>query len=200
MDCIELSIENLKKENSKLYNIIKKEYDYDCVIFVAKGAYLIGKDLAELNNCPLLEIHAERKGGKFKNIISPFLKFVPKKIRIKLRKKEVNSNYHSENSNRNVFYDESIYKKYSKCKKILLVDDSVDTGNTISSIVNFLKVIFKKSTIKVAAYNVFDSSKDIVTIDYNIYNNYIIIGPWSNDSKEHSKYKKMYNEWHSSMK
>lgn len=192
---VELSIKKLEEENKKLYNLIKKDYSYDCVIFVAKGSYLIGRDLAKYNDTPLLEIRAKRRGGKIKKIISPLLQFIPKKMKLKLRSKEVNSNYHDENSERFVVYDELIYSNYKKIKKILLVDDSIDTGNTLKAVLRNLKDYFKDAEIKVAALNVFDKSKRLVNTDFTLYENTILIGPWSNDSKEHSKYNKMYEEW-----
>lgn len=195
MEFIELSIKNLKEKNNDLYKKIKQEYNYDLVIFIAKGSYLIGKELADLNNKPLIEIEATRQGGKLKKLLSPILKIIPSKLKLLLRKKELNSNYHKKNSNRKISFDKNIWNKYKNSKKILLVDDSVDTGYSIKLAKDAIKKYFKDAEIKIAVYNVFDSSKEIIDIDYNLYQNTIIKGPWSNDSKEHSKYLKLYKKW-----
>ncbi len=197
MNYIELSIKSLRKEVEKLYNRIKKDYEYDCVIFIAKGAYLIGKDLAYCQNVPLLEIFATRKGNSFKKILRPMLKIIPKKIKKALREKEAHSSYHQEHSERFVSFDESIWKLYQNSKRILLVDDSVDTGNTIQSVYEKIKEYFPNSEIKIACLNVFKESKCKCNIDYYLYENCLLNGPWSNDSKEYGYFYKEYQLWHS---
>ena len=82
MNYQELSIKNLKKTDKKLYNLLNKEYKYDLVIFVARGAYLIGRDFSEFNNCPLLEIKASRSGGKLKKLLRPILCLIPEKLKL----------------------------------------------------------------------------------------------------------------------
>lgn len=59
------------------------------MIFIASGSYLIGEDLATLNNVPLLEIKAKRVGGKAKKYLSFVLKLIPRKLKIYLRKKKL---------------------------------------------------------------------------------------------------------------
>lgn len=195
MEFIELSIKDLKETTKKLYNKVNKNYKYDLVIFVARGSYLIGEKLAHLNEVPLLEIKATRKGGKLKKIVSPLLVILPSNLKIFLRKKEIKSNYHKTNSERQIEIDEKIWNKYKKCRKILLVDDSVDTGYSIKFAKEKIEKYFKDAELKIAVYNVFDKSKEIVDIDYTLYKNTIIKGPWSNDSKEHSKYLSLYKKW-----
>ena len=193
MNYTELSIENVKEKCKELYKEIKKDYDYDLVIFIARGSYIIGKELADLNNVPLLEIYATRKGGKLKKIIKPLFKFIPKKILIKLRSKEMKSTYHEKNDDRSVSFDENVYSKYVNEKKILLVDDSIDSGNSIKLTKESIENYFKKAKVKVAVFNVM--SKSTIKADYNLYKDMMICGPWSNDSKECNKHLKMYNNW-----
>lgn len=195
MNYQELSIKNLKKTDKKLYNLLNKEYKYDLVIFVARGAYLIGRDFSEFNNCPLLEIKASRSGGKLKKLLRPILCLIPEKLKLYLRKKELNSNVHKENNERNVMFDEEKYKENKKAKKILLVDDSIDTGYTIKSAKEAIENFFKGATVKVAVLNYFDKAKDVFTPDYYLHKDTILKGPWSNDSKENKKYLKMYYKW-----
>lgn len=195
MEFIELSVKDLEKENKKLYKKIDKEYKYDLVVFIASGSYLIGKDLAKFNDVPLIEVRATRDGGKLKKFVSPILKIIPSKMKLFLRKKELNSNYHKNNSDRRISFDESIWKKYKKCKKILLVDDSVDTGHSMKFAKKAVQEYYSNSQVVTAAYNIFDAAKEIIDIDYKLYENAILKGPWSNDSNEHSIHEKQYNEW-----
>lgn len=195
MNFLELSIEKLHEENKKLYEKIKKEYNYDLVIFIAKGAFLIGQDLAELNNTPLLEICATRGGGKLKKLGKPVLKVIPNNLKIFLREKEFKSNYHSKHIDRKITYDTEKWEKYINSKNILLVDDSVDTGYSIKTSKEEIKSFFGNANLKVAALNVFEKSKDIVITDYFLYKDTMIKGPFSNDSKENKEYIKLYNNW-----
>lgn len=196
MELLELSKEKLQEENKKLYEKIIHEYNYDLVIFIARGSYLIGKDLADLNNVPLVEIFATRKGGKLKKIVSPLLKLIPKKIKNILRDKEFNSNYHEKNNERNIKFNEKIWNKYKNKHMILLVDDSIDTGYSIKyakeAIVNF----FQGADVRVAGINYFEKSKKIVSTDFYLYSNVLLLGPWSNDSRENKDYINLYNTWH----
>ena len=50
MESIELSLKSSKVESKRLAEKICKEYKYDLVIFIAKGSYTIGKELADFNN------------------------------------------------------------------------------------------------------------------------------------------------------
>ena len=200
MNYQELSIKNLKEINKKLFDKVYKNYKYDCVIFIAKGAYLIGKDFAEFANTPLLEIYASRKGGKLKKILGPVLLLMPEKLKIFLRKREVASNVHDKNSDRQINYDSNIWNKYKKCKKILVVDDSIDTGYSALLVKEVISNFFTKSEVKVAVLNYFDKAEKIFKPDYYLYNNTMLKGPWSNDSKENKVFLKEYNKWKDDVK
>ncbi len=196
MNYIELSSKDVETKTIELYNkILFSNYKFDLVIFIAKGSYTIGKKLSELGNCPLIEIKATRKGNNFKNIISPVLKLIPKKIKFYLRNKEVKSNVHNKNYDRNIIYDVEKWNKYKNCKNIILVDDSIDTGYTIKSCKEKIEKFFPNANIKIATFNYFEKSKDIVTVDYKIYEETMINGPWSNDSRYHKDFIEEYNKW-----
>ena len=188
---LELSIENVKDKCRELNN--KIDFDYDLVIFIAKGSYIIGQELANISNVPLLEIFATRKGGKLKKVLKPFLKIIPRKVLISLRKKEMNSTYHEKNNDRQVSFDKDIYSNYLNSKKVLLVDDSIDSGNSVLLTKKAIEDFFKNSEVRVAVFNVM--SKSQVRPDYYLYEDMMICGPWSNDSRENSMHNKLYNKW-----
>lgn len=196
MNYVELSSKDVENKTAELYNkILSTDYKFDLVIFIAKGSYTIGKKLSELGNCPLLEIKATRKGNKLKKIISPFLKLIPKKIKMYLRNKEVKSNVHEKNIERNVIYNIEKWSKYKECKNIILVDDSVDTGYSIKACKEEIERFFPNSNIKVAAFNYFEKSENIIKVNYSIYKEMMMNGPWSNDSKYHKEFLKEYDNW-----
>lgn len=196
MNYQELSIKNLSETNKKLFDKVYKKYKFDLVIFVAKGAYLIGKDFAEMaGNVPLIEINATRKGGKLKKLLMPILVMLPESLKVYLRSKEMKSDIHTKDPNRDIGYNEEEWEKHLKAKKIIIVDDSIDTGYSALLVKNAVANYFKKSEVKVASLNLFDRAKEVYTPDYHLYENTMIKGPWSNDSKEHKRYIKMYENW-----
>ena len=196
MDFIKLSKKELEKESKKLYKKIISKYNYDLVIFIARGSYYIGDVLAKENKVPLLEIKATRKGNKIKNIIKPLLKLLPNKIIKKLREKEMGSSLHSKNSDRQISYNQKIYNQYIGSKRILVVDDSIDTGYSVLQVIENLKKIFKNSDIKIASLNFFNKAKDVIIPDFYLYADTMLQGPWSNDSKEYDVFISDYNKWY----
>lgn len=194
MNYLEFSLENVEEKTRELFKNIKNNgFNYELVIFIAKGAYPIGTKLAELNNVPLLEISARRKGGRLKRILKPFMKFIPKSFLIRMRKKEMNSSYHKTNNDRNVTYLESRFEKYKNLKKIILVDDSIDTGYSVIEVKKKLNEIFKNAEIKIAVFNTM--SESLIKPDFDLYNDTMISGPWSNDSKYYKNFITIYNDW-----
>lgn len=190
----ELSTESVKTECKKLYGRIKKEYPYDLVIFVAKGAFIIGEEFAKQNKVPLLEIVAKRKGGTIKNMLKPFLRIIPKGITMKLREEEMNSEFHEKRKERSVSFNKEKYEEYKTAKKILIIDDSIDSGNTINSVMKTINDFFGANSEKrILAFNVM--SKSTIKPNYTIYMDTLVKGPWSSDSLENPEFIRKYKKW-----
>lgn len=191
MNYLELSEKSTREESRKLAQKIENSFTPEIVIFVAKGAYYIGDEIAKYFNVPLIEVKAERQKGNLKKIIAPLLKIIPSLIKKVLREFEVKSNTHKKNSERKVTFEEKDLKELLKYKRVLLVDDSIDTGNTIKQIVDYLKKY--ELEIKVAGINVFSMSEEVIKLDYYNYKDTLLNGPWSNDSKYYKKFIGDYN-------
>lgn len=193
MNYLELSEKNVRDESIKLAKKIESKFKPEIVIFVAKGSFYIGDEISKYFNIPLIEIKAVREKNKLKEVVSPILKLIPKKIKHILREVEVNSNTHKKSSKRNVQLEEKYRAELLKYKKVLLVDDSIDTGNTIIEILNYLKNY--NLEIKTAGLNIFEMSKENIKIDFSIYEDTLLNGPWSKDSKYYSKFMEDYKKW-----
>ena len=191
-----LSLKSLKEESLKLAQIVGKDYKPDLVVYIARGGYLIGKDIADYFHVPCVGIYAERRGGGLKEKISPFLRILPGFLKKILRKIELKSGIHNVDKERNVYWDSNDFANIEKIKinHILLVDDSVDTGHSMYQVKEKLTEDFgNNSTIKTVAINVWDTSLSICKTDYYIYRNTIITSPMSKDSEEYPIFEELYN-------
>ncbi len=185
-------MENLREKSLELAKNIEKTYKPDLVVFVAKGSYIIGEEISKHFNTPLVEVYATREGNKIKNILSPFIKLVPRDLKNYLRKKEVKSGIHDKNTKRRVYFKKE-YKELMLSKNILIVDDSVDTGHTAKQVYEHIKEKYENKKIKFASLNYFKKSEELFKVDYCLHENYIMIGPWSKDSKYYKEFLTRYN-------
>lgn len=196
MNLLELTLRDTKKESIRLSKkIAESDFSPELIVFVGKGAFIIGKEISNYFDVPLVEIHAKREKNKIKDSLSFILKLIPKNIKKYLREKELNSNIHYKKSSRNVYLNNRYISKINQTKNVLIVDDSVDTGNTAKQVYDYINKCFNNKVIKFASINYFDKSKEIFEVDYTLYHNHIIIGPWSKDSRYYSEFLKRYHEW-----
>lgn len=166
------------------------------VVYIARGGYLIGETIAGYFNVDNIGIHAEREGGKLKKLISPILKCLPQSIKLSLRKIELASGVHKEYKERKIYWDNSdVCLQILKNKKnILVVDDSVDTGYSMISVVHEIcRDVGEDVTIKTAAINYWSKSLSVIRTDFFNYKDTIIQTPMSKDSKEYSIFEQLYS-------
>lgn len=196
MDCVMLSLKSLREESLKLAKTIEKDYTPDIVIYIARGGYLIGKEISDYFNVPCVGIHAERRGGGVKEIISPLLRILPQSVKRSLREMELNSGVHKVDKERNIFWDPMdahLIKNNSGITNILLVDDSVDTGYSMLQVKDKIYSDLGTVVIRTAAINVWSKSAKVCETNYCNYKNFIIMTPMSKDSKEYPEFEKLYN-------
>ncbi|MED4023440.1 MULTISPECIES: phosphoribosyltransferase [Priestia] len=195
MNYLELSIKDTEKETIKLAERIKNENQFapDIVVFISKGSYIIGKTFSDYFKVPLVEIFAVREGNKLKEIISPLLRVIPKRLKKYLRSKELKSGVHSKNTQRKVYFEKG-NELLQKAINILIVDDSVDTGYTAKQVYEYIDKSFgENKVIKFASLNYFEESKVVFEVEYTLYKNSIMVGPWSKDSKYHKEFILQYS-------
>ncbi len=190
MKYMELSKENLEFETKKLWKKTEESFAPDAVLFVAKGAFYIGRSASDYFRAPLFEVTASRKKGAIKKAAAPLLRFMPKFMKRFLRNLEAVSGIHKKASGRNVkIENEKIYSS----GKILLVDDSADTGATLLSVLELFKG--KPAEVKTAVLNVMSASRENIAADYYLFEDTMISGPWSGDSPENPEFLKDYERW-----
>lgn len=200
MNYMELSARNVKDKSRELAKKISDDgFSPELVIFIARGAYQIGKIISDDLSCPLSEIKCTREGGRIKDKLNPMLKKLPRGVKTMLRRTEMfvrnNFEQHESLSERYTEYDIKDWEKYKDVSSVLIVDDSADSGLSLSAAVTTVSEYFDKAVVKTAVINYFDEALTTCKIDYYLYSNTYISGPWSNDSKEHEMFLKKYNDW-----
>ncbi|MCQ2538622.1 MAG: phosphoribosyltransferase [Lachnospiraceae bacterium] len=175
--------------------ILQTGYNPDLVVFIAKGAFQIGKIISENFDCPMVEINCSRKGSKLKNALSPFFKLIPSGLKAMLREKEMNNLSKKADSERTAEYDVVSWSKHDSAKRILLVDDSIDSGYSMRAAYDCVKEYFAGAEVRIAVINEFEGSEKVISSDYCLLQNTLISGPWSADSKEHKRFIARYEEW-----
>ena len=193
MNYIKLSIKELEEKSIDWAINIKRDYEADLIIYVAKAGYLIAKSMASIIKAPIVGIEAVRKGNALKEKIAPVISKCPIFVRNFLIAAELKSGTHEKNSERKItFHNELMQIKTEKIKKILIVDDSIDTGHTMRQVIESIRKKFDKADIRIAALNVWDKSQDVVHTDYMLFCNTIIKTPMSKDSSEYKTFIRMY--------
>jgi hypoxanthine phosphoribosyltransferase len=197
VEYLELSLENIRNYSRQIAKSVESWGKPDLVIFIASGGYLIGNELACYFQTPLLKISATRKVHLFKKILSPFLKLLHSKIKMVLRKWEAQSNYHDRYKERDISFNSDIWLKYKDSKKILVVDDSVDTGNTMRAVKETVSSFFinTEKEIKYLAFNYFSMCSPETKPDFYLWVDTMLNAPWSSDSKENRIFLEEYQKY-----
>lgn len=193
MQHLELTRKALEEQCSTWANNIKKVYQPDLIIYIARGGYLIGKQMEEAFQVPMIGVSTVRDGNSLKEKIGPVIAMFPNCIRNLLISIEVKSNKHAKNTERKVRFLKGVEDvKDKNIQKILVAEDSVDTGNSLQQAIKTIRTVFPDAEIKVASLNVWDKSKNIAHVDYALYENTIIKAPMSKDSKEYKEFRSIY--------
>lgn len=193
MDCVEFSIKSIDEKCKVFAELIKSDYTPDVVIYIAKSGYLIGKAVNDIFQVPLLSVGSTRSGDNTKRMMSFLLSRLPRCICNILRFVELKSNIHKKKSHRDVrFLDDISSMDRSSVHNILIIDDSVDTGNSIIAARDLVVQYFPQSEIRLAALNVMKSGLVNVKVDYYIYCDTMLRTPMSKDSKEYNEFCEIY--------
>lgn len=175
---------------------ISKEFRPDLIIFIAKSGFLFAKPLSDYWNCRLAEISASRPSNKKKDDAGKLIKAVPTFVVLWLLKNPLNYFFHDKHDKRDIICSYS-YKKAQKdgADKILIVDDSVDTGWTMDCVYRQIKRDFKHAEVKTASYSVIQFSKKRININYYRKEDTIALTATSRKSDEYEKFLSDLDQW-----
>lgn len=183
VDCIEWAKE------------IEKKYRPDLIVFIAKSGFLFAKPLSEYFGCPMVDISVSRPGSNRKDIMRRFIPRIPQWLLFEFLRSKSNYSYQNSNKDRKVLLSDRFKKiDWKHYNRILIVDDSTDTGWSLLSVKEELKRRFS-GDIRTASYCVIDISKDRVDVEYYRYRNTIVVTATSRYSKEYRQYNYELDCW-----
>ena len=180
---------------------IGEEFKPDAIVFLEKSGFLFARPLAEELGCPLYSVLVERPGNKAKDAIKKKLPYIPKFLLALALKSKSMYAYNEGNTKRltitNARFDSA---PLDKCKRVLLVDDSVDTGWSILAAKKLVQDMASNADVRIASYCVIDYSRRRVEVDYERRRNAIVMTATSRYSPEHYLFLKELDVWKSSFK
>ena len=186
---IDVDLTLLQKMSRELANDISKTgYSPDHIIYIERAGAMPGFEMALFFNSSISGISAKRSGTSFKSKVKFILRFLPRFVTHFLRRLEIGSSIHDTNKMRVVNCPDPLP---TRDKKILLIDDALDTGHSIGAVLNYLtQKGFKKDNIKIAVLTT-TGPDPVVSADFTLLDQVICAFPWSYDSRHHKHTMKM---------
>lgn len=155
-------------------------YVPDHMLYVERVGLFLGCDMASYFNCSISGIHASRSGASVKSKLKVLLRFLPRWVTHYLRGLEIKSNIHGIQKEREVHVEGAWPPKD---KKLLIVDDAVDTGSSLKAIADFLiSHGYDPCNLKTAVLTV-THHNPVVRPDFTLFENVGFAFPWSYDSR-----------------
>lgn len=198
MKYVELSFDELGALLDSLGSRIELSFKPDLVIYLANGGFLVGKAMSEYFNVPLLGSSISRTGNATKSKLQPLLIHLPKLVKLQLRRLEMTyrlSRQHEVAQAHFELYPVASRELLCGKPKVLIADDSIDTGASVRSLISFLENNYPELDIKVAVLNVFKEGRNCIDPDWAIFENCLLSTPTSKDNLDYRRFCQMHMEF-----
>ena len=190
-----LYTEDFNKECLLLGHDIFADYDPDVIIGVLNGGGYVGRQIVQVSpkETTYVEVKIQRDGTtkKEKGLIPRILQSLPYGVLNILRILEsIVLEYKSKKNNTKrkgtIKLPDNVVSFLSdgENKKVLLVDDAIDSGATLLLIKQYLMSKFENIDVKIAVITITTKQPLVVADYYRYYNRTLIRFPWSNDIKK----------------
>lgn len=187
MKVITINHTALKKECDDLARkIMLSGFIPDMVLGIKSGgmhvAELLGKHFKN-NNCVISFCQVSRKSPKKNNkLIHRFLTYLPTPLLDFLRIIEAKTLFKFKT--RDKYLSCKLPKALDSCKNIIVVDDAVDSGATLHYVIDQIKKINNKCSIKTAVLTVTQKEPKIKPDFFNYSEGVLLRFPWSSDARK----------------
>ena len=164
-------------------------YEPDHVLYVERAGLLVGYEISKYFDSTISGIYASRSGHSLKSKLKLIFRCLPRGVTHLLRNIEFKSNIHSVKKERSV-YIEGQYPPNGK--RILMVDDAIDTGYSLQAVLDFLLINgYDRAQIKIAVLAT-TQNDPICRADISLFEQVSFAFPWSYDSKEYNRTWRLY--------
>jgi hypoxanthine phosphoribosyltransferase len=159
------------------------DYAPDLVVTIATGGDIVGSNI--FDRVPHVSVRCQRVTTKARakmGFIDKIIKILPKGVNNLLRMVEAKCLSLTKPSQHSLTLSTKQQQKLGDAEKILIVDDAVDSGATLSTVIEAIERLPGKRNLRTAVITVTTSSP-LVMPDFFIYNNHTLIRfPWSADA------------------
>ena len=173
----------------QLHHVIRESgVIYEGVIGIERAGILLANEIAKHSNTPLCSISARRRLSGIKSYVRPALIRMPPRVLDFLRRLEQASRIH-------ILMSRRIPQgacRLTNAATWLVVDDAIDTGNTLHAVMTTLRTQYPSEKTFYSAAVTTTSCNLSIQPDFTIHNNTICRFPWSNDSPEYDTFLDLY--------
>lgn len=185
MKVITLNNQDFESKTRRLAEMARR-FDPDIIIGILSGGGFVGRIFVRsFPDAKYLEIGSRRNSTGAKRHLRGLMKLLPRWATDRLRILEAKwlAKRHSGETvpPRDVALDESMRMSLRNARRILIVDDAVDSGATMAGVAEAVRKANPGAEIRTAAITV-TTLDPIIRPDYRLYDSGILIRfPWSND-------------------
>ncbi len=191
-----MSREDVEKDCIEWAKEIASVYQPDLLIFIAKSGFLFAKPMVSVFGCQMAEIAASRPQSAAKDRAGGIIRHIPEKIILTILSSPFMYWFHEHKRERKIKVPGRLVQEAERPHhKILLVDDSVDTGWTIFHVKKIIRTYFPKAEVKTAGYALIEYSRKRVEVDFYRHKNKVILTATSRKSKQYDGFIRDYEEW-----
>jgi len=156
----------------------------DLVVGIATGGEVVAGMM--FNNVPHISVKSSRRSTSAKQglgFVWGIVRRLPVFIKDAMRVAEARWLSHGKgNMQEPLILDADSKNAISKSKKILIIDDAIDTGMTMKRVIDAIRGVAGGRDIAVAAITV-TMEEPLVVADYKLYCGVLVRFPWSKDFK-----------------
>jgi hypoxanthine phosphoribosyltransferase len=187
----DIDLKQLKEMSRDLAKTVQQSgYIPEHILYVERAGLLIGFEMAVFFQCGISGIHSKRSGGTVKSKLKNVFRYLPRFVTHFLRRLELRSNIHEVKKERNVYCE---YQLPPENKKILIVDDAIDTGHSLVAVEKFLEDRgYSKKQIQIAALTT-TGLNAAVKADFCLLDQITCAFPWSSDSRQYEETQGVYS-------
>lgn len=187
MRFFEYSVESFHNESIELAKMVaERGYRPDCVAYLAKGAWQIGKACAGYFRVPLVELTTHRTGEAAKVGAQRVLAALPRCVRYCLRRIELDRRLSCSGAGLQL-KTVNLTNRFPfplHARNVLLVDDAADSGSSLIAARGLLLELLENPTVKTAVVSSFLPARKAGAVDWSLHTDALLCTPMSKDNRQ----------------